>query len=146
MMKIKENLLFMGCLLFAFSTLLSQDEIVGVWDKSDGKGKMEIYKSSDGKYFGRILTVSERFYKNGQPPVDHLNPSTKLQTRPVIGITCLTNVCYTQSNQWTKGTIYDPEKGKYFPCEFWLADNGKTLKMKGYWGVLYETHQWGRVN
>ncbi len=126
-------------------SLKSQDEIIGIWDKSDGKGKMEIYKSPDGKYFGKILTVAERFYKNGIPPVDHLNPSPTLETRPVIGITCLTNLCYTNANQWTKGTIYDPEKGKYFPCEFWVTDSGKTLKMKGYWGILYETHQWSRV-
>ena len=138
-------LYFLGFLLLMHFSVQCQDDIVGMWDKSDGKGKMEIYRSKDGKYFGKLITVADRFYKNGKPPIDHRNPSPTLATRPVIGINSITNLAYVSKNKWENGTIYDPERGKYFPCNAWLEDNGNTLKVMGHWGILYETHTWNRV-
>ncbi|NJL13355.1 MAG: DUF2147 domain-containing protein [Microscillaceae bacterium] len=41
------------------------------------------------------------------------------------------------------GKILDPSKGKEYHCKIWVE--GKQLRMRAYWGMLYGTRTWERV-
>lgn len=47
-------------------------------------------------------------------------------------------------NRWEKGSILDPGNGKVYSSSLWLEDDN-TLKLRGYWGVLYRTQTWKRI-
>lgn len=38
----------------------------------------------------------------------------------------------SNSQQWEKGTIYDPDTGKTYDCYMWFEDDPNVLKIKGY--------------
>jgi uncharacterized protein (DUF2147 family) len=43
------------------------------------------------------------------------------------------------------GPVYDPYRGKIFQCIIW-PESKNVMNVRGYWGVLYQTKQWTRVN
>jgi uncharacterized protein (DUF2147 family) len=115
---------------------ISPDEIIGVWITGDKSGTIEIYKTANGKYSGRILGDG-----NGVPDsttLDKYNPNPALQKRRLVGLDILSGFSYEGENDWSSGTIYDPNNGKTYKCNLALDDDGKTknkLRVRGYIGV-----------
>lgn len=112
-------------------------DIVGVWLTEDKDGKIEIYKAVNGKYCGKLIwgiTMYEadgktsRLAKNGKPFKDLV----MLQNFEFIG------------NEWTNGTIYDPEQGKTYSCT--IKKEGNNLAIRGYIGIslLGRTTVWSK--
>ena len=89
-------------------------------------GKVEIYKKNN-KYYGKIA-----WSKNGGK--DHNNPDPKLKERDLLGTDFLKDFTFDKDdNEWTNGTVYDPNNGKTYKCYMWME--GENLKVKGYIGV-----------
>jgi uncharacterized protein (DUF2147 family) len=109
------------------------DKIIGTWITEKGTSAVDIYKSPDGKYHGKISWLDEPM-ENGKPKVDDENPDPKLATRPIMGLPLLKDFKYHSSKkQWVDGTIYDPDNGKTYACFAWFEDgNTNTLYLKGY--------------
>ncbi|MDX1943114.1 MAG: DUF2147 domain-containing protein, partial [Saprospiraceae bacterium] len=61
----------------------------------------------------------------------------------IAGMKILWGFVYSTDN-WQKGSILDPGNGKIYSSSLWLEDKD-TLKVRGYWGVLYRTQTWKRV-
>jgi uncharacterized protein (DUF2147 family) len=120
----------------------AQNQIIGKWMTEDKKGITEIYKLN-GKFYGKIVWLQKPKDEKGFPVTDLKNPDKALKKRALIGLVILKDLYYID-NEWSNGTIYDPQTGKTYTCTLKLADNN-SLKVKGYWGILSETHVWTRT-
>lgn len=126
------------------------DKIVGyyiTYDDETGaeKSQVQIFKSTNGKYYGKIVWLKVPL-KNGKPKVDDKNPDAKLQNRPVIGLEILKDFVYDKSNdEWNDGTIYNPTSGKTYSC-YINFESATKIKIRGYigasWMGLGKTAYW----
>ncbi len=130
----KKHLLIAFALLFI--SLLSHaqaDKILGTWITEKGTSSVEIYKGSNGRYFGKINWLDEP-NENGKPKLDTENSNPKLATRPIMGLQLVKNFKYSsKKKRWLEGSIYDPDNGKTYDCFAWFdGDNYNKLYLKGY--------------
>jgi len=122
------------------------DRLTGVWEPSHGKAKVKIEKIAN-KYYGKIVWLKEPIDpETKQPKLDKNNPDEKLQNKPLRGYRILKDFQYTDKNEWTEGTIYDPENGNTYSCIIKMTDDN-TLDIRGYIGVsvLGRTDIWKRL-
>lgn len=127
----KISLLFAFAFFFIASNLFAQDEIVGIWMNDEGTARVQVYKTSDGKYNGRIVWLKEpNDPDTGQPKVDKKNPNASLQGKPVKGLVNLVGLVAKGNKKWGDGTIYDPKNGNTYNCNVELKD-ANTLNLKG---------------
>jgi uncharacterized protein (DUF2147 family) len=120
------------------------DDVLGVWQThGDKPAQIQIYKNGD-RFYGKIIFLQFPL-DNGKPLLDKNNSDAGKQTRPVLGLVILTGFRF-DTDEWTDGDIYDPEKGKTYSCTMTLKDN-KTLKVRGYIGIslIGRTEVWTRV-
>ena len=130
--------------IFLLSTLALfwKNQIIEKWLSDDKEGETEIYEQQ-GKYFGKISWLKKPNDNKGVPFTDTENPDKSKRSQPLLGLIILTNF-YFKNNEWKGGKIYDPQSGKTYTCTMWLTDNN-TLKVRGYWGLFYQTQTWTRV-
>ena len=138
-------------ILFLGSANLSAqaDKVVGFWLTGEGTSQVEIYKGTDGKYYGKVTWLEEP-NENGKPKVDDDNPDPALQQRPILGLTLLQDLEYDKKDkEWINGSIYDPKNGKTYDCFMWFKDDDSVLKIKGFvMGMRFigRTSSWIREN
>lgn len=136
-------------LLFASTTVMAQDEgdrLVGVWEPSNGKARVKIDKIGS-KYFGRIVWLKEpNDPDTGEPKTDKNNPDPTLRDAPLRGYRMLKDFVYDGDDEWSGGTIYDPENGNTYDCVITMTDEN-TLDIRGYIGIsaFGRTDVWKRL-
>ena len=135
------TIVFMVCAIF----IGTAQDVVGKWktiddDTGEAKSIVEIYKE-DGKIYGKV--------------VDILNPSKKNATcdkcpdeakgKPIMGLVILKGL-EKDGDEYSGGTILDPNKGKVYKCLIGL-ENPDKLKVRGYVGfsLLGRSQYWHRV-
>jgi uncharacterized protein (DUF2147 family) len=117
------------------------DKIVGYYLTYDDetkaeKSQVQIFKSTNGKYYGKIVWLKEPL-KDGKPKVDDKNPDVKLQKRAIIGLEMLKGFKFNESdNEWNEGTIYNPSSGKTYNC-YINFESANSLKIRGYIGASW---------
>ena len=129
-----KKLFFFLAIIFLASPYLSAqaDKVVGFWLTTDKDSQVEIYKGTNGKYYGKVSWLEEP-NENGKPKVDDENPDPALQNRPILGLPLLQAFEYDKKDkQWVNGTIYDPDNGKTYDCYMWFEDDFNKLHIKGY--------------
>ncbi len=121
--------LFVGFQTFA----QKPDDLVGVWFNEEKDGKVEVYKKSDGKFYGKIVWVKNDYNEDGSKPKrDRKNPDEKLRNRVLYGLVVLTGLQWDASEkEWVDGLIYDTKSGKTYSCYCKLQPDG-TLYFKGF--------------
>jgi uncharacterized protein (DUF2147 family) len=134
----------------AASAQSKADKILGyylTYDDETGaeKSQVQIFKSTNGKYYGKIVWLKEP-NKNGKPKVDDKNPDAKLQSRAIIGLEMLKGFKYNESdNEWNDGSIYNPASGKTYNC-YINFESATKVKIRGYigasWMGLGKTAYW----
>lgn len=147
----KSNLFFtlLFGVLLASTSLFAQDEgdkLTGVWEPSNGKARVKIDKIGN-KYFGRIVWLREpNDPETGDPKTDKNNPDPTLQDAPLRGYRLLKDFVYDGDNEWSGGTIYDPENGSTYDCVITMKDDN-TLDIRGYIGIsaFGRTDVWKRL-
>lgn len=110
------------------------DDIVGVWKNGEGTGMVQIYKTSDGKYNGKIVWLKVPNRPDGTPRIDEHNPEETLRSRPLKGLENLQSFTWVSDGIWENGTIYDPKVGKTYKCTIKMPD-WYTLEVRGFIGV-----------
>jgi uncharacterized protein (DUF2147 family) len=152
-MKITITAALLAISLAFASTAFAQgkpDKILGYYltfddDTGAEKSQVQIYKDSNGKYYGKIVWLKDP-NKNGKPRVDEKNPEVKLQTRPVMGLEILKGFSFNSSDEeWVNGTIYNPSSGKTYNC-YINFESANKVKIRGYigasWMGLGKTAYW----
>ena len=135
------------------------DEILGQW-YTENNESIVVVTQKDGKYFGKIIWLSEPIYPKDEPDGDAGKPKRNKnasdpveQRKPVIGLQVLKNFAYDADDKsWSGGTIYDPKNGRTYKCVVRIQEDakgidGKSLHVRGYVGIPYlgRTTVWYRV-
>jgi len=120
--------------------------VEGYWKTVDEDGNeksiVKIYKTEEGILEGVIEEV--------------LNPERKdfvcvkckgdKKDKPLEGLKIIENMT-PDEDEWTDGSITDPNNGKTYDCKLWLEDDDQnTLNVRGYVGFFYRTQQWIKVD
>jgi len=143
------QLLVFAVALVGFTSFLQNNEgdrLIGVWEPSHGKAKVKIEKIGE-KYYGRIVWLREPIDPETKAKkVDKNNPDEKMRSTPLLGYRILKDFMYTATDEWTEGTIYDPENGSTYNCIIKMKDDN-TLDIRGYIGIstFGRTDVWKRL-
>lgn len=121
--------------LFLFASLAVHAQagrLTGYWLTEDGESQVEIFTGNGDTFYGRIVWLDEPLEDDGTPKVDKENPDRDLRNRPLIGLEILKGFTYDAAKEeWTGGTIYDPENGRTYSAYMRLEDNN-TLRLRGF--------------
>lgn len=117
-------------LTFTFSAIgiFSNAQIEGKWktiDDETGKEKsiVEIYKKSDGKYYGKIIQLLIK--PENETCVDCTDDR---KNKPLVGLEIIRGL-KKDGNEFSGGTIVNPKGGKEYGCK--ITRNGDKLNVKG---------------
>jgi uncharacterized protein (DUF2147 family) len=119
--------------------------VVGEWKTIDddtgvAKSIVEVYKE-DGKVFGMV----KRILREDKRDVRCTECEGERKNEKVEGMVILRNLT-KDDDEFTDGTITDPENGKTYDAKIWLnEDDPNTLMVRGYISFLYRTQEWKRV-
>ena len=131
-------------LLIAFSIAINAQTIFGKWYSKDEMGKIdsviEVYEK-DGKAFAKIIEVTDPKRQNAV--CDLCEGENKGKKN--LGLNILADL-EKDGNEWSEGTILDPNNGKIYTCYIELINPNK-LKIRAYIGVslLGRTVYWERA-
>lgn len=120
------------CLLSLTIFAQNPDAICGIYHMTDPFSKegsqVEIYKTTNGSYAGKVVWVE--------------NPSKK----KFLGLVFLTDLRYnSEKKEYQNGTLKYPGKSGTFSTFMSIVEN-RNLKVRGYWGfsALGKTMYWYR--
>ncbi len=117
--------------------------IVGKWktiDDETGEAKsiVQIWKAEDGLFYGKVMKLFDP--KKQESVCDKCDPKDARFKQKVIGMKVIQSMKKTGANEWTEGTILDPNNGKVYKCKLFV--DGKNLMVRGYIAFLYRTQTW----
>jgi uncharacterized protein (DUF2147 family) len=103
----------------------------GFWVTPDGDWVVEITPCVGG-FCGHLVGLRKSARPNALR-VDIHNQDPALRGRPLCGLTLMGGFTQTvyDAQRWSGGWVYDPENGKTYSGEMWLA-GPDTLKLRGY--------------
>lgn len=131
---------FMAIFLSSFSFA----QIEGKWktiDDETGKEKsiVEIFKKSDGKYYGKIVQLLLKPENN-----NCVKCKDDRKNKPLIGLEIIRGL-KKDGNEFGGGTITNPKDGKSYNTE--LVREGSVLKVKALiMGIAVKTQTWHKVD
>ncbi len=147
MRKLLALLIMVVACQLAFAQSSEADRLLGIWEPSNGKARVKVDKIGN-KYYGRIVWLREpNDPDTGAPKVDRNNPDESLRQTPLRGYRMLKDFVYKGDDEWSEGTIYDPENGSTYSCIVKMKDDN-TLDIRGFIGVqaLGRTDVWKRLS
>jgi uncharacterized protein (DUF2147 family) len=135
----------MGCLLATSVIHAEALPITGTWRTMNDEGKevseVQIYEQG-GKLFGKITSLKVPNDDKGQP---HKCTACKGadKDKPILGLVIIKNMAL-DGDEYTGGTIMDPDQGKDYGCKLEAIEGGKKLKVRGFLGIslLGRTQVW----
>ena len=139
----KKLFISMMFVLAPLCAMMAQD-VVGKWKLEDGSAIVEVYRQGDA-FNGKIVWLQHPTTADGSPVVDANNPDSKLRTRRIMGLNMLSGLKKV-GNEYTGGSIYDPNNGKTYNCS--MKVEGDVLKVRGSLdkkGLIGRTMDWFRV-
>ncbi len=117
-------------LLSLIATAGAQDQFCKVWYSHEKTSKIQIYRASDGKYYGKIVWLRDGIV-NGQPLLDTKNPDESKRKQTLLGLQIITGLEKKSDNEIVGGKIYDPTHGNYYSCKMTIKVPGQ-LELRGY--------------
>jgi uncharacterized protein (DUF2147 family) len=121
---------------------------VGIWttvDDSTGKPKSLVRISErNGVLSGTIIKLINPKDGNPSPLCDKCSGAQK--DKPIVGMTIMRGLT-RDDEEWSGGTILDPESGNTYKVYLEVLEGGRKLKVRGYVGIsiLGRTQYWLRA-
>jgi uncharacterized protein (DUF2147 family) len=112
---------------------IAQDAIERIWYNQEKTAKVQIFKATDGKFYGKIVWLKEPNNEEGKPKVDKNNPDKAKKSTPLMGLQLLKGFKKDGDTEYEDGNIYDPKNGKTYSCK--INRKGETLEVRGYVGI-----------
>lgn len=138
MRKALSTLLFLLCI-----SAMAQPGVGGRWttvDDNTGKPRSVVEITVEGGVLkGRIVDLHDKTKLNRT--CDKCPGERK--DRPIVGLEIIRGM-KADGNEWSGGTILDPESGKVYDCKLWLQDG--VLKVRGYVAFFFRTQTWHRCD
>jgi len=137
----KKILITCYILFIAFFAQAQSTDILGKWmtiDDESGQAKsvVEIFKKSDGKYYGKIVKLLQK------PENENcVNCKDDRKNKPLLGLEIIRGL-KKEGNEYTAGNITDPKSGKTYKCT--ITRDGDKLNVRGYMGfsLIGRTQTW----
>ena len=137
----KKILITCYILFIAFFAQAQSTDILGKWmtiDDESGQAKsvVEIFKKSDGKYYGKIVKLLQK------PENENcVNCKDDRKNKPLLGLEIIRGL-KKDGNEYTAGNITDPKFGKTYKCT--ITRDGDKLNVRGYMGfsLIGRTQIW----
>ena len=137
----KKILITCYILFIAFFAQAQSTDILGKWmtiDDESGQAKsvVEIFKKSDGKYYGKIVKLLQK------PENENcVNCKDDRKNKPLLGLEIIRGL-KKDGNEYTAGNITDPKSGKTYKCT--ITRDGDKLNVRGYMGfsLIGRTQTW----
>ena len=104
------------------------DGATGTWRLSTGKVTVRVSPCGGG-LCGRVVALRKPRDDKGRPRLDKENPNPALRSRPVIGLTILSNMRAKGEGMWS-GIIYNPDDGNTYSSSMQLL-GPSTMKVNG---------------
>jgi len=147
----KKILMLLSVFCLSFSSAAAQAaNVTGFWQtfyEKTGKPKsiVRVYEIN-GLIYGEITVT---FREDGAPNIvkdengevvgDKSVRAEKIKGKPPFcGLIVLKNLRHNNRGVYRGGALLNPESGKSYNAEIWLANDG-NLKIKGKWGVFSRT-------
>jgi len=137
----KKFLITLTMVIASIAVFAQANDIVGKWttiDDDTGKPKsiVEIFKKSDGKYYGKIVQLMQK-------PEHETCVACKddRKDKPLVGLEIIRGL-KKDGKDFTGGTITDPKNGKTYKCT--ITRDGDKLNVRGYLGfsLIGRTQTW----
>lgn len=148
MLKTTKKLMFssLALLMFLlFSTASFSQTVVGKWktiDDETGEAKsiVQIWKAKDGLYYGKIMKLFEEDKRDNV--CDKCDEKDSRYNQKVVGMKIIMKMKKTDKNEWTGGTILDPNNGKVYKCK--MSIDGENIAVRGFIGfsLIGRTQTW----
>jgi len=121
-------------------------DAAGRWrtiDDETGQAKsiVEIERSSDGIYSGRIIELFNP--SRPDPTCDKCADDRKDQ--PITGMEIIRNMRASGSDAYSGGTILKPDEGKVYRSKMKLTQNGERLEVSGCVLFICRSQTWERI-
>jgi uncharacterized protein (DUF2147 family) len=125
---------------------LAQDAIERLWYNEEKTAKIQIFKATDGKFYGKIVWLKEPNNEEGKPKTDKKNPDKAKRANPIMGLQMLKGFKKDDATHYEDGTIYDPKNGKTYSCK--ITRKGDLLDVRGYMGIslIGRTTTWTKAD
>ena len=133
--------------ILGFTTSLNAQSVIGNWktiDDKTGNAKsiLSVYMQGE-KLYAKV----ERILEKGREDATCIECKGKLKDRPILGMQIINGLVRKDKNEYSGGTILDPENGQTYRCRIWLNEsNPNELKVRGYLAFFYRTQTWIRIN
>ncbi|MCW5911267.1 MAG: DUF2147 domain-containing protein [Cyclobacteriaceae bacterium] len=117
--------------------------IVGKWqtiDDETGRPKSVVeIAERNGKYYGKVTRLFRAAHEEQDPVCEKCPSGDERYKKKIIGMEILKNLV-KDDDEYSEGTILDPNNGKIYKCKVWL--DGGNLKLRGYLGPFFRTQTW----
>ena len=117
-------------------------EPAGLWRERDG-GTIRVYECDPGYCAEIVSVVPTTDPKTGAPATDRRNPDPTKRTRPLVGVSILTDTKPDGPNRWA-GRLYDCDHGRTFPGRLVEVDE-MTIRLEGCAGSICGGEELTRV-
>jgi uncharacterized protein (DUF2147 family) len=120
-----------------------QGAIAGKWltiDDETNKPRSTVeIAERNGKYYGKVISIISQPGEDPDPVCNKCLPEDDRFNKKIIGLEILRDM-QKNGDEYSEGTILDPNNGKIYRCKIWIKDN--NLKLRGYWGPFFRTQTW----
>ena len=81
--------------------LMAQDSesICGIWLEEEKQSHIEIYKTDDDQYEGKIIWLAEPLDENGNIKLDEENPNKDLRNQTIKGLVIINDLRFIANNK-----------------------------------------------
>ncbi len=142
------SFIVMVILLWSVSLVFAAGSPVGKWKTIDDETKkeksiVEIYEA-DGKIYGKIIQLLQE--KDGGVGKLCTKCTGSDLNKPVLGMIIVKDL-KKDGEEYSGGTIMDPNSGKTYKCKMELSSGGDVLKVRGFIGIslMGRTQVWHKV-
>jgi uncharacterized protein (DUF2147 family) len=137
-------------MLIAAGAAQAQDA-TGAWLNQDKDGMVQIGdcgalrgRSASGALCGKVIWIRDAIDKaTGRPPVDARNTDPALRTRPIMGLTVLSDLKPAGTPGRWDGRVYNIDDGKTYNARVTLV-GANGLKVEGCVMMLCQGETWTR--
>jgi uncharacterized protein (DUF2147 family) len=131
-------------ILLCLSDLPSfSQSVVGKWktiDDNTGEPRsiVEVFERG-GKIHGKIIKLYRKPSEDPDPLCNECEPEDSRYKKKIIGMELMEGLVRDE-DEYSGGTILDPDNGKVYRCKIWVEN--KELKVRGYLGPFFRTQSW----
>jgi len=145
----KRTMLLAAVIFFcSISLALAGGSPVGKWKTIDDKTNkeksiVEVYEAG-GKIYGKIVQLLQE--KDGGASKLCTKCTGADQNKPMIGLVIVKGL-KADGDEYTGGTIMDPNDGKVYKCKMEVIAGGAQMKVRGFIGfsLIGRTQMWYKV-